>query len=284
MVEAMVCQESPHMKLSEGSSSLPASRNPLEERKATWMELFDLAFVVAIASVAHQLSGAELPAGLLQYSILLSLLLWAWAAYTFFNDRFDEDNLVQRLLAVAQMALVLMIAALHDWLGHDYALFVGCYSALRGINIVSNLVAGAQIPEACRLTRGVALVVFVALIPLFIGLFFENSEVRLALAGVSALLQMALPVLATRENEKLPLSVSHIPERIGLFITLALGECLVSITNVGAIASSYASLIPGSLALLVVFFSGPNILPNKVVLCCNVRPLVPWCGFTCIYR
>ena len=137
MVEAMVCQESPHMKLSEGSSSLPASRNPLEERKATWMELFDLAFVVAIASVAHQLSGAELPAGLLQYSILLSLLLWAWAAYTFFNDRFDEDNLVQRLLAVAQMALVLMIAALHDWLGHDYALFVGCYSALRGINIVT---------------------------------------------------------------------------------------------------------------------------------------------------
>src|SRR5210317_915408 len=116
------------------SAAKAVLRNPFAERKATWMELFfDLAFVVAIASTAHALSSAELPAGVLEFAVLFVLLQWAWAGYTFYSDRFDSDHLVQRLVALGQMALVLTIATLHDWLGHDFLLFVGIYCLLRAV-------------------------------------------------------------------------------------------------------------------------------------------------------
>ena len=241
------------MTSTSDTSSLPVFRDPFAERKATWMELFfDLAFVIAIASTAHTLSSSKLPAGLLDFAVLFLLLQWAWAGYTFYSDRFDTDHLGQRLLALAQMALVLGIASLHEWLGRDFGLFVLIYCVLRAITIGANLVSGRHIPEVYRMTRRYSAGIALSLLPLLLAVSVEDKGLRLALVGLTAVLQFMPTALAHRQGA-MPLSISHIPERLGLFITLALGECLVGITRAGSIAPSISTLSTGVLALLLVF-------------------------------
>ena len=38
-------------------------------------------------------------------------LWWTWASYTFYADRYDTDDLGQRVLAVAQMVSIALMAA-----------------------------------------------------------------------------------------------------------------------------------------------------------------------------
>ena len=75
-----------------------------EGRSATWLELFyDLVFVVAVAALGHRLLVDHHWGGALAFAGLFVPLWWSWASFTFYADRYDTDDLGQRLLAVAQM-------------------------------------------------------------------------------------------------------------------------------------------------------------------------------------
>ena len=88
-----------------------------EERSATWTELFyDLVFVVAVAQLGHrflyEVTAHELSwVGFIEYAGLFTVLWWGWASFTFFADRYDTDDPIQRLLAVSQMVAVAGMAA-----------------------------------------------------------------------------------------------------------------------------------------------------------------------------
>ena len=243
------------MRFLRGAFHPPSFHENTGERKATWMELFfDLAFVVAIATTAHTLSSSESTRGLIEFCVLFVLLQWAWTGYTFYNDRFDSDDLLHRASGLAQMALVLFLSTLSKWLTDDYLQFVVAYSLLRFFTIAFNLFAGLHVPVARRMTRTFALGFAVALVPLILGLGVDDPDWRLALVSATALLQLLPPLLPTHHLASLPLSISHIPERLGLFVTLTLGECLASIAKIGTTDHKTASLILGSACAITIVF------------------------------
>ena len=82
-----------------------------EERHATWLELFfDLVFVVVVAELGQNLSHDPTLHGFLLYVGLFIPVIWAWAGFTFYANRFDTDDLTYRLLILLAMFAVAALA------------------------------------------------------------------------------------------------------------------------------------------------------------------------------
>lgn len=93
------------------------ARNVQEShRVATPLELlFDLIFVVAIASAGQQLHHAIVENHLLHilplYFMVFFALWWAWMNFTWFASAYDNDDSLYRIMTMIQMIGALVIAA-----------------------------------------------------------------------------------------------------------------------------------------------------------------------------
>src|SRR3954471_13360782 len=88
-------------------------RDPTEAHRAsTPLELlFDLCFVVAVASVAQALHH-DLVAGQVWHGLVIFLVIWwPWMNFTWFASAHDTDDVQYRLLTFVQIAGVLVVAA-----------------------------------------------------------------------------------------------------------------------------------------------------------------------------
>src|SRR5262245_21403908 len=77
--------------------------------------LFDLTFVVAVASVtaqlAHRIAGGHGIDGVTPFLQVFFAIWWAWMNFTWFASSYDTDDVLYRLLTLVQMAGVLVLAA-----------------------------------------------------------------------------------------------------------------------------------------------------------------------------
>src|SRR3954454_1022101 len=77
--------------------------------------LFDLTFVVAVASVtaqlAHGIAGGHAVDAILPFLQVFFAIWWAWMNFTWFASSYDTDDVPYRLLTMVQMAGVLVLAA-----------------------------------------------------------------------------------------------------------------------------------------------------------------------------
>jgi low temperature requirement protein LtrA len=199
-------------------------------RTATWLELFyDLAFVVAVAVIAARLIADVTWPGVVSYFGYFALLWWLWASHTYYADRYDTDDLVYRLLAAGQMVAVVVIAASlsPDAAGSTRAFAYG-YAVSRWLLVVMYVRAFRHVEETRDLVRGyltgfgVAAVVWTAsaVVP---------DNLRIALWVMALLIDLATPWVMRQEQARVPLDVSHLPERFGLFTILVLGESISAV-------------------------------------------------------
>ena len=65
--------------------------------------------MVAVAQVAHELEVDD--SGFVKFAALFVPVWWAWVGFTFYSDRFDTDDLVFRLLMIAEMLGVAALAS-----------------------------------------------------------------------------------------------------------------------------------------------------------------------------
>src|SRR4029079_3296216 len=92
-------------------------RDPNEgHRASTPLELlFDLCFVVAVASAAsalhHDLVDGLILHGLVNYAVIFFVIWWPWMNFTWFASAYDTDDVQYRLLTFVQIAGVLVVAA-----------------------------------------------------------------------------------------------------------------------------------------------------------------------------
>lgn len=231
-----------------------------EERTATWTELFyDLVFVVAVAKlghrflyevIAHDLSWT----GFIEYAGLFTVLWWGWASFTFFADRYDTDDPIQRLLAVSQMVAVAGMAAAFGF--GDQALetisrpFAIAYIGVRIALLAMYARAWWNVHSSRKLIagylQGFSLDVVVWAISIFV-----PPPWRYVLWVVGMVISLATPWLMRREQARTPLSISHLPERFGLFTILVLGESIAAVVagladqewQVGATAGAVAGVM-----------------------------------------
>ncbi len=200
-----------------------------EERKVTWTELFyDLVFVVAVAGLGARLLEDPTIKGAAVFTGLFVPLWWAWAGFTFYADRYDTDDLGQRILAVAQMATIaLMAASISGDETDSLVAFALAYVGARMILIVMYLRARRHVPETRDLVGGYVQGMAIAVVFWLVSVFVPEPY-RYILWAIGLAIDFYTPFRLRRIQAKVPLDVAHLPERFGLFTILVLGESIAA--------------------------------------------------------
>jgi low temperature requirement protein LtrA len=201
-----------------------------DERRATWLELFfDLVFVVAVAQLSNALSADMSLEGFLIFCGLFVPVWWAWVGYTFYADRFDTDDVVHRVLMLAGMFAVAALASvIPDAAVGDTTPFALAYVAVRGFVIALNARAWLHLPAARPLLN-----VYIPAFTLAAGLMFASVTVdpplRYWIWAVALAVDVGTPLASRARIEAVPVHASHIPERVGLFTLIVLGETVLAV-------------------------------------------------------
>jgi low temperature requirement protein LtrA len=201
-----------------------------EERHATWLELFfDLVFVVAVAELGVNLTRDPTLHGFLQYVGLFIPVVWAWAGFTFYANRFDTDDLAYRLLVLLAMfgvaALATNTPGAIDKGGEAFAVsYVGVRLVLLGL-----YARAYRFVLEARPLAGLFLVSFSAGLLLWLGSLAVEPPLRWWLWALALGIELATPFLAWRLLPRAPIDPRHLPERFGLFTIIVLGESVLAV-------------------------------------------------------
>lgn len=250
-----------------------APRDPAEaHRTATPLELlFDLVFVVAIASAAaelhHGLSANHLSA-VVGFVLVFFAIWWAWMSFTWFASAYDCDDVVYRVLTFTIMSGSLLLAAGVPDLFDDgqSGVVVAGYAVMRLAMVALWLRAAAAHPEGRRTALTYALGITAVQLLWIARLLLHGGEALLTTFLLLVLAELAVPVVAERVGAPMPFHPRHVAERYGLLTIIVLGEVILASVQAvqGALAApavtapagheppSASGGISGSLAMLVV--------------------------------
>ncbi len=203
------------------------------ERRVGWLELFfDLVFVVVIAELSHSLAEHISIEGVIGFILLFIPVWWIWIGGTFYNERFETHDVSNRLFVFLQMLPVAALAIFaHDALGETSTGFALAYAAGRVIIIILWLRGGWHDkrfrPVSNRYAVGFGLSCL-----LFVGSVFTPPPLRFWLWGLGLLIDVVTPMTTLHFQAQLPrFSTSRLPERLGLFVIIVLGETLVGVVR-----------------------------------------------------
>lgn len=201
-------------------------------RGATWLELFyDLVFVAAVSELARYLESHTSWVGFLEFATLFAPVWWCWIGATFYASRFDTDDLCDRLFAVVQMGIIAAMAVnIHRGLDDTVSGYVLCYVAFHSVLIGQYLNAGFHIPTVRPLSAAytVGFGLSAALWLLSLGV---PSPWRFLLWALGLAIEFATPILCREFVIRVPPSATHLPERMGLFTIIVLGEAIVAVVR-----------------------------------------------------
>lgn len=225
------------------------------ERRATWLELFyDLVFVATIGQLSHALSKEISWAGVGGFVLFFIPIWWCWVGATFYATRFDTDGLFDRLFAFIQMAVVAAMAVhVHHGLGEGDVGFALCYGAFRVQLVLQYQLAGYYNPIAKALVNRYSLG-FTLSVLLWLGSLLVPGPFRYGLWIVGLTLDLGTPLSAGKLLVQVPPSFTHIPERVGLFTIIVLGEAVLGvIRGLSSLEWTLAAQIAAVLGLTIAF-------------------------------
>ena len=221
-----------HIKLAPCLQALKP-RNPQQShRVATPLELlFDLIFVVAIATAGQQLHHAfvenHLGSGLLNYLMVFFAIWWAWMNFTWFSSAYDNDDAVYRILTFVQIIGSMVIAAgiPSAFQHHDFDVIIIGYAIMRLSLVVQWLRAAySDLPRrktALRYALGIFLVQIA-----WVLFHFSPINFTVTLFFILVVAELAVPVWA-EAPAMTPWHPHHITERYALLTIIVLGESIV---------------------------------------------------------
>jgi len=216
---------------------MSARRDDEEHRTATPFELlFDLVFVVAVASLvgqaAHATVSGGLGPGLLAFPQVFFAIWWAWMNFTWFSSGYDTDDVLYRVLGTVQMAGVLILAAgvPGAFEHYDYATVTVGYVIMR-IGLVALWVRAAiEHPETRAVSRRYAIGILIAQCLWVAKLLLIPTFHPVLVFALLATFELLVPFWASRAGRD-PWHPGHIAERYGLFVIILLGEGVLAATN-----------------------------------------------------
>ena len=237
----------PNSQLSKLGWLRPLSaRNPHEShRAATPLELlFDLIFVVAIATAGQQLHHSiienHLAQGLTLYIVVFFALWWAWMNFTWFASAYDNDDALYRVMTFVQITGSLVVAAgiprVFQHQNFDM-IFIG-YVIMRLALVTQWLRAAKHDPERKQIALKYAFGIIAVQI---LWLFFQFSPIHFTiyLFVLLALVELSIPFFA-ETNDMTPWHRHHIVERYGLLTIIVLGESIIGCFAAISDAMNYA--------------------------------------------
>lgn len=210
-----------------------APRNPEEaHRAATPLELlFDLIFVVAIATAGQQLHHAMIEGHLWHalptYCMVFFALWWAWMNFTWFASAYDNDDTLYRCLTFVQIAGSLVMAAGIPavFQQHNFDVIIIGYVIMRLALVTQWIRVAKHDPErkvtAYRYAIGIVLVQLGWLVG-----NFSPIHMTTWLFLILVFFELAVPFYAEK-HATTPWHPHHIVERYGLLTIIVLGESII---------------------------------------------------------
>lgn len=224
-------------------------------RQATWAELFfDLIFVVAVAQLATLLFENVTWRGAMVYVFAYIPVWFSWIAATLYSNRFDTDDLSQRLITFAQMLTVAgMAASVAESAAIPFAISIGLF---RVLIVASYSRVRWSLPDARPFANRMIFTMTTSSLIWFSSVFFEGNT-RLAIWAVAIIIEMGVGLLASTRKRMsvIPLKFSHLIERFGLFTIIVLGETVLAVVVGVAHAHWVASAVVFAAIGLTMSFS-----------------------------
>jgi low temperature requirement protein LtrA len=252
-------------------------KNKNEERHATWLELFyDLVFVVTISQLSHYLLHEISLSNFFGFLFLFIPVWWSWIGTTFFATRFYSDDLGHRLLLLLQMggagAMAINISGAFN---NNFSGFALSYAFMRLILVIEYVRVFRTIKSsetANPLVKRYIIGFSIAAIIWLVSAFVPITEIRFALWVIGLIIDFATPISTSKLTSKFAPHITHLPERMGLFTLIVLGESIVGIVNgmTEQIWDVY-SVIEASLGLCISFslwwlyFDSTGRLPIQIL-------------------
>jgi low temperature requirement protein LtrA len=230
-----------------------------EMRRATWLELFfDLVFVAAVSQLANALAAQPTTARFFEFLGLFVPVWWAWMGFTFYANRFDTDDLVYRLLMLAAMfgvaVLATTIPSVFQGETHGFPL---AYIAVRLVLVALYARASRHVPEARTLTNTLLVMFSLAILIWAVSLAFDRPWAYV-LWGIALCIELVAPVRGWRALRDAPVDRRHLPERVGLQTLIVLGESVLAVvlgvSKVSWDAGSAAAAVGGFLVAAAIWW------------------------------
>jgi low temperature requirement protein LtrA len=217
------------------------------EHRVTPLELFfDLVFVLAITQVTQLMADDPTWEGLARGMLVLALLWWAWAAYSWLTNDIEADEGVNRLAMFAAMAAMLVVALAVPGAFNENALeFALAYTTVRVMHIVLYALATNDAGARLAILRLAPTSAIAAV--LLIAASFLDGVPQGALWAVAVGVDYLGGAIGRGRGYRV--HPAHFVERHGLIIIIALGESIVAL---GIGASSQAELVPAEIVAAVL--------------------------------
>ena len=220
------------------------------EHRVTPRELFfDLVFVFAFTQVATLLADDPTFAGIGRGVLVLAALWWAWAAYAWLTNIVDpEEGVVGAALLVALMAMFVAALVVPGVFEDEGVLFGAAFLVVCAMHAALYALAGLGNPELLGAVLRLAPWSLLGATLILVAGFMDSARTWLWIAAlVCAYFGAALS--GSRGWQVHP---SHLAERYGLVLIIALGEAFISI-GIGAtgIGIGLGEVVAAILGLLV---------------------------------
>jgi low temperature requirement protein LtrA len=222
------------------------------EHSVTPRELFfDLVFVFAFTQVTTLLAHDPTFAGIGRGVLVLAALWWPWTAYAWLTNTLDpEEGFVGAALLVALIAMFVAALAVPHAFGDDGVLFGACFLVVVAMHLALYALAGRGNRDLFAAVMRLAPWTLVgATLILVAGFgFAEGARTWLWVAAL-ACTYVGAGLSGSTGWRVFP---SHLAERYGLVIIIALGEAFVAI-GIGAsgIGLGLGEVVAAILGLLV---------------------------------
>ncbi len=205
-------------------------------KKASWLELFyDLVFVAIIAQFTYAVADqAWTMEGFVLFFLVGYMIYMAWWGMTVSRNLQDSESTKDRLYTQVLMlcALLLSILLPDIFAEQDVSRFFLAYALIRLIQLLMLFRMYRLSPESAPQTYNIAQAFGLA-IGLFVLAAFLPLPYALVLAFAGLSLEIFGPLAVGKNNKIRLLNVSHMQERLGLFLLLIIGESVlvVALTN-----------------------------------------------------
>ena len=234
----------------------PGARDPLEERHATWLELFfDVVFVLALLGVTARLGtgGSPSPAQLGAAIGIYVLVYWSWLGQSIYDTRYDPDDTPHRLLVLTATLGAGAIALGVQHVPGGLLLPVG-YLIVRGCLLVMYL----RVLFADRSQRDLVSVYLTGFGTgwlLWAASLAIPANLRPALWITGLGIELLTPRLGRAQFARHPVHRTHLPERIGQFVIILLAATLTNLRDAVVGAHAHGRVLFAATAAFVLLAS-----------------------------
>lgn len=198
----------------------------LHGQRVSWAELFfDLVFVFAVTQVAAAAQNATSAVAVGRALVLFVPFWWAWVGVSILYNGVDLVTASRHLKVFALgLGAFIMSIAVPDAYGQRGEVFAFAYFAIRLLLGWSMWRRGFFHDKLNPYTVSIAVSA-----PLIVIGSFTALPARGWIWLLAAAIELTTPTLLRHRLDDLRFDASHLPERFGLFVLIALGEVLVGV-------------------------------------------------------